>query len=450
MTPHYITDYTYYFSNDECDPDFHFWSALTLLGHVMGRRIFVSHGRFKFYPNLYTMMVGTAGSGKSTARKEAKKLYIELFPDLLISESVQSREDIVAEMVDNVVWYEDKTKQSYGKKEEYRPFFLSINELDQFISVSPVKMLGFLVDIFDEDNYGVGFKKDKELGKGKQRVKHPHVSLLSCCPPEWFMDNIKGHLFSGGLGRRSIILYRQKTKLNDNPVNPPDSLAGWQRVKEHLIKMGSVELCGEIQKTPEAQRWYSAWHNDPKRLKRYDDPVLRQQLLETQHVLLYKIAMLFCCSRYNFDFILTEEDFTNALRQLHNLEADIAKLMSTSGKNEMAPTAELMLQAIDAAGGYMTAARLLTNFYRHSQDMRAYREGVDFLVDVGKILKVLLKLPRFDANGQKIKGPDIEAWYVVSIPGWFKLKELGFSIEVRKDSEFYNKLKEMKDMKEQA
>ncbi len=412
----YIADYLYRFSNDECHPDFHFWSCLTLLGHVVGSRIWTMHGRFAFSPRLYTLMVGSAGSGKSTAMREAKKLFVSINSLSLISEHIESREYIIGEMVDYAEFWRLPNEP---KLQEYHPMFLVVNELAEFISVNPAKMLGFLIDVFDETSYGTGFKKDKEAGLGSQRFPNPCVSMIACAQPHWFLSNVKSEIFTRGLGRRCIILAREKFKLNDSPMEPSNSEAGWLRVKQHLTKLSSPKFFGEIKKTPAAAAWYTKWHNDPKRTKRYDDPILNEQLLETQHVLLYKVATLLALSRYDFDFTITENDYILALKNLHALEKDIAELMSTTGKNEMVPVAAMMVQAIDSAGGWMEKAKLLLAFYRHAKDQRAFNDGLNFLCTTKQVYERKLTLP----------GDSIQRVIVATPAGRQKLEEKGIRFE---------------------
>ena len=390
--PNYITDYLYRFSNDECHPDFHFWSCLTLLGQIMGRRYWVAHGRFKFRGGLYTALVGGAGSGKSSAKDVARDLFIELFPDGLLNASVQTREHLITRMVDySIPWM---VNPDTGKVEVYHPVFIAVDELRLFLTEKPERMLAFLIQGFDTGFLDTGFKKDDENGLLPQQIPNPHFSMLACVQPEWFLHNLKQDIFTGGLGRRMVIVFRHKHKLNDNPTFPTDSMDGWKRVKAHLKRMGDTSKWGEVKKTTAAQKWYSAWHNNSERFKRYDDPILRENMLDTQHVLLYKVAMLFAASRYDFNLVLEEEDFVNALRALHYLEDDVAKLMSSSGPNMMAPIAEQMVVQVDACGGYMQRAKLLSMFYKHGPNgMRSVDDAVNFLRQTNRLVEMEVSLP---------------------------------------------------------
>src|SRR5271169_4829762 len=91
-------DYLYRFSNDECHPDFHFWACTTMVGALLGPRVWINHGRFKAIPVLFTVLVGKAGSGKNSSTDVVKDLMREYFQEHILSDTIQSREDIVAQM----------------------------------------------------------------------------------------------------------------------------------------------------------------------------------------------------------------------------------------------------------------------------------------------------------------------------------------------------------------
>ena len=51
----------------------HLWCILTSCSALIGRRRYIPFGTSNIYPNMYVMLVGPAGSRKSTAIKESQK-----------------------------------------------------------------------------------------------------------------------------------------------------------------------------------------------------------------------------------------------------------------------------------------------------------------------------------------------------------------------------------------
>jgi hypothetical protein len=252
----YLQSYVYYNSGSECPRSFHVWSALSILGAVIGRKVWFDRKIHVVYPNIYVGLVGDAGSGKSTAKGVVKTIMVQEFPHLMISESIQSREDIAEKMGRTdccTTWKNEK-----GEIQEYRPYFLIVNELANFLSVDTRKMVDFLVDMYDENYFSTGFKSTTS-----QKFKNPYVSMLACVQPTWIMSNLKLDLFSGGLGRRLILVYEEKTGLIAEPFIPPGGEAAIQKVLTHLHR--AEKLQGEFKMPDPARKWWKKWYEDPTR-----------------------------------------------------------------------------------------------------------------------------------------------------------------------------------------
>ena len=157
-----LNDFIYYNSGHECPDNFVTWSGLSLLSAVLGRRVWVKHGDYyKFYPNLYVCLVGTAGSGKSSAMGEAEKIFIDNFKDYMVSESIQSREDLLKKMGSNECEHTFKDEDGRcgglpGAIYSFRPFYCIVDELENFLSVDTTKMIGMLVGIYGRSSFSTG------------------------------------------------------------------------------------------------------------------------------------------------------------------------------------------------------------------------------------------------------------------------------------------------------
>ena len=225
----FLSDYCHYNSGNECPREYHIWSALAAFSTILSRRVWIDHGYFKVFPNLYVILVGDAGSGKNTAKSIAvKKLIIDNFPDVPISASVTSREDICKFMGSEECLR--TFRDNDGNITEYRPFFFAVNELANLLSVDFRKMVDFLVDLYDSEYFSTSFKHDSV----KDKIPNPCATMLSCAVPDWFMRSLKMDLFTGGFGRRLSIVYENRTILKAHPSIPVDGDKLWDRILNHM------------------------------------------------------------------------------------------------------------------------------------------------------------------------------------------------------------------------
>lgn len=399
----YLSDYLFYNSGNECPRNFHLWSALATLSTVVSRRVWLDRNYFVIYPNLYVCLVGTAGSGKSVAKDISKNLLIEHFPHIPLSASIQSREDIMRKMAsaENT----RALKQPDGSLVEYHPYALYINELANFVSIDPVKMVYFLVDIYDARYIDTGFKKDVIQDK----IPNPYVTMLACTQPDWMMRNLKIELFSGGLGRRLIIVHERKTKCIDEPTIPPGGKEAWARVIDHLKRV--EEFHGPMVFDEEAREWWKQWYQVRKQP---DDPILAQ-FHETKHVQLQKVAMLCALSELPLAHYVKADHLRAALAMLDVLEPSIPRLSAGVGRNVLAPAMQQILDVLQTCDGMIPEKRLLSlmgrelslrEFNEVIQQLQTTEQVKRAILEVGGVSRVYLFLPsRWEAINKDAKPP---------------------------------------------
>ena len=70
----FIDDFLIYCEGSEVPDMFYVWSGYAALSTFIGRNVFLRSGRMIYYPNVYEVLVGSAGSGKTQAMDVAKRL----------------------------------------------------------------------------------------------------------------------------------------------------------------------------------------------------------------------------------------------------------------------------------------------------------------------------------------------------------------------------------------
>lgn len=377
----YLSKYLYYNSGNECPESFWRWSALSLLGHVIGPKVWFMHGAFPITPQLYVGMFGSMGSGKSTAKDGVKSIVTKEFPSLLYSASIQSREHIIDEMLDGKVeraW----TVPGTSEVKTFSPYYILANEFEAFLSVNPNFMIQFLVDIFDTGHFSKGFKKDRDNGK-PQGIDKPCVSLLSCGTPEWLMRELRTHLFVGGLGRRLIVVVDEPSIACHRPHRPGDADLYYKEIVKHLNE--AYYAAGEIKETPNAAAWWKDWYY-PHKANKPKDP-LGSAFHSTEHVMLMKLACLLTMDDFPFPMVLDVHHYVTAKAMLDLLKPNVERLTSGAGRNVIAGFATELTEYVREQGGFMLAKKLEIVKYRDAPNFkRGYDEALTHLKDTNKIV----------------------------------------------------------------
>lgn len=382
----YLKDFLYFTSGNECPEPYRLWSGLSLLASVLGRKVWTYHGRFQIFPSLYIILVGDAGSGKSTAKNEAKKIFTSHFPEYLASASFQSHQDIIDQMcaAQPKTWTVSDEAGNPLKINAYTSFYIISNEFSSLLSTDKKGMVEFLVDIYDENEFSTGFKTQRLANpERKQKLDNPYVNLLACAVPKYFMSNLKLDLFDGGLGRRLIIVYSERVECVPNPMMPLGGEEAKQRVIEHLQK--AHEFQGELHRSLDAMNWWNKWYPTVKG-KFIEDPIL-QQFYQTKPVQVLKVACILAMCDYPFTQIIGQNHLELAEQLITNLEPSVIKLTAGIGRNELAGVGAQLMDYLARMGGSASMMQV-RKFFNRYVNMPEFREILQHYADTKEFFVV--------------------------------------------------------------
>lgn len=380
----YLSDYIHYSSGTEVPDEYLQWGGLSILGHVLGKKCWIEHGEgyFRFTPETYIALVGEAGSGKNTALNVNIRIMLNHFPDLMLSASVQSREDIAWQMGEETPTNPHTWRQPDGQIITYRPFYILNEELNNLLSVDKIKMMSFLIQLFDGEQFSTGFKKDRLANPTrKQWFANPFVSLLAGAVPEWFMTDMKMDLFSTGMGRRMIIVNARRTKVVPFPFKPVTADAAMTRVIAHLKQ--AYAFTGGAYLNEEAKRFWEPWYIKTKKEIPLD-PILAQ-FNATKPMQVLKIALLLLRSESLESNVIECAHLEMAVHMIDKLEPGIIKLTSGIGRNELAGIGAQMLDFIERMDGMVTEVQLKKTFHRY-MNLPETKELLQLYSETGQLL----------------------------------------------------------------
>ena len=385
----FLADYLLYNSGNECQTNYHVWSAISAVAVQLCRRVWVPFEYFDIYPNLFITLVGVQGNRKSTAKDIARDLVVDCFPDLLLSAAVMSREAICKLLGSEAAIraYRDHT----GTLVEHRPFAMFLNELKNFISIDPQRMVDFLTDIYDRKFFDVGTKN-----QGSDIIPNPCINLLACETPEWIADRMKDKLIAGGFSRRMVYVYETGERRRiPFPTIPPGGRDAWVRVAETLKRLQTY--CGPFAWTPEAIDWYSNWY---LRLRARSAPVI-SAFYQSKQVQMLKVAMgLQLADRGTL--ILERHSLEAAAALIDTIEPGIQEIGLSVGRNELLGATRDVFSTIRFNGGILPEKRLRalmqTNMTPQEIDttlrhLVSTDQLVQFTKKEGDVIRIFIALP---------------------------------------------------------
>jgi len=341
----FLSLYLQYSAGTECPTLFHRWSAITCLGAYVGRDIYFRQGHFKIHANLYTMLVGDAGTKKSTSIKmaarllrlagydkfAAKKTRQEKFL-LDMAERAAGEDTLDANILDQNLWGDDVSKGDIAET------LVAADEFNNFIGVGNAEFMSILGELWDwgDEVFDYKLKNSKSI-----YLNQPTVSILGgntatgmsmCFPP----DSIGQGFFS-----RILLVHAEPTgeKRTWMPLEDTD-------LQESLIsKLQTIReyMHGEITLTPESDalldKIYKSW-------KPIGD-VRFASYANRRFPILLKLVLIICANNLTTSITRKEVIYANTL--LTAAERNMSNALGEFGKGRNSDISHKVLKYIDSA-----------------------------------------------------------------------------------------------------
>lgn len=328
----FLSNYSTWTEGTEAPENYHFWSGIAALSAIVSRRVWLDMGLFQIYPNLYIVLLGPAGNGKTTCMRVAKNIVRDI-GDIPFSAEAQTKESVVRYMRDNC----GRTFEYQGEMRVYTPLTIFVTELSHFFGPNSGHMIDFLTTIYDENKYEARTKN-----KGDDILEGPYVTILSCTTQDWITTYLKSDIIGGGFTRRVIFVNEPSTADCARipfPSRRPDQKDALKSVLEHGKLLQNVR--GEFTWDSSAKQFYEHWylHRDiPK------DPDI-QGYYRTKHVQMLKVAMLVALSE-SVETVLKKEHLEIALALLEKTETTLLRVFQGIGRNELNAVANKALEIL--------------------------------------------------------------------------------------------------------
>lgn len=350
----FINLYLEYTSKTECPTFFHRWTAVTALSAYLGRQIHFNHGHFTLYPNLYTMLIGSPGTKKSSAIKIGAKLfkqagYNTFAPKktrqekyLLDLAEQSARLDVAAGNVDMGLDILDQNLFGESGEEDADSYigkpaaesFIAADEFNNFIGIGNMDFISILGELWDfEGVFDYKLKNSKSVF-----IPNPTITILGGNTPTGFAQAFPVDSLGQGFFSRLLMIYGEPNGVKYTfPPIPDADLQADLIVLLHEIK---ESVKGEITMTDDAMQLlddiYKGWEGiDDVRFEHYANRRLTHLL---------KLCLVITASRLGTQITLKDVIYSNTL--LTHTENLMPKALGEFGKSKHSAVANRVMDVI--------------------------------------------------------------------------------------------------------
>jgi len=370
----YLQKYLSFATNNEAPEIFHLWSGLSTISAAIGRRVKLVNGPFTFFPNLYCILVGDPGCGKSTALQIAKRQVraIKGLPMTAEAMTVQaltrwmSGTGLEAGVTSPCA---KSFKRPDGSIEQFTQASIFVGELVSFIGVDPHAWVVFLTDVFDEEVHEV-----KTKNKGEDLIIGPYVTMFGCLTPDISQQMQTAKIISTGFARRTIFVWgNERGAPMACPIETPEHLQAERECREYLNSLANVKGAFNWDCS---KAWYTKWYEHFRRnINKVATPQTKGYY-DSKNMQLFKVAMLVALSD-SHELVIRPDHFEYALEFLNRTEVNLPRVFGGAGRNEDAPVAIAIEERLQMEKAPVPLKRLMGMFW---SELKGGRPAFDAII----------------------------------------------------------------------
>lgn len=380
-----ITTYLGYTEESESPAIFHRWSLITCIAAYLARDVYIQHGHFTIYPNLYTLLIGSAGSRKSSAINIAKGLLKQagyqhfgptkttkekFFIDMAERFSATSCNGDGSDFLDQSLFGEVNSSS-------VSEMFIVAGEFNTFFGNN---ILDFVTDLGELWDYSGNFESRLKNSKSVE-IMNPTINILGGNTPTGFSAAFPIEILGQGFFSRTLMIYGERTREKITWPEAPaveDTLAIVAELKEIKARASNTQV---LKISPSAtdllDKIYKTWKDlDDARFESYSN---------RRFTHLLKLCITITSIR--FSSVISIEDVIYSNTVLTYAEHFMPKALGEFGKARHADVAHKVIQFLE------TSMSIVSNV----EIWKAVHNDLDKPSELSMILENLVRADKIQA-----------------------------------------------------
>uniref|UniRef100_A0A6M3JCM2 Putative primase n=1 Tax=viral metagenome TaxID=1070528 RepID=A0A6M3JCM2_9ZZZZ len=324
-----------HFTRNSEPPDlFRRWAAVSTIASALRRKCYLPWGSLIFYPNMYIVLVATAGGRKGTAMGPALEFLEEL--RVKVAAEAITREALIKELNEST---DTIVHPTTGQMEFHASLTIHSEELTVFLGYHNLQLMSDLSDWYDCRRRWTYRTK----WMGTDEIIGVWVNLFGATTPELLRESMPLTLIGSGLASRIIFVNEHEDKIEPMPFYSAEDM----KLKE--VMLGDLDrikmLQGPFKVTEdfvdEWNRWYTFQRRNPPLIDKNFGGYMKRR---GAHAM--KLSTILNSSRTD-SMTLTSSDLQNSVKLLELTEVKMAGVFAGVGK---APYADVLSGVMAVVG----------------------------------------------------------------------------------------------------
>lgn len=344
------------------------WAAITTIAATLEQKVWLKSGGGVLYPNLYTVLVGHPGVGKTRTIRKALE-YVREIPDYHIAPTSMT----AASLIDTLVDSKRMIVQLPNPPLEYNTMLIAADELGAFIHKYDDEMIAVLSAFYDPVPYG-----HKRRGKDiKIKLERPQLNLLCGTTPSNLLKFIPEGAWDQGFCSRMILVFSDERIMHDDFAHVT---RGVSDDLLHDLKYINAQV-GEYTVTEDYRKLVFDWRDNGEQPQPSHPKLSHYNTRRRAH--LYKLSMVSAIDRSSA-LVLTADDFRRALGWLEDAEKYMPDIFKAGGVGTDTAAMEEIYHYVLTYGKWIPETKLV-NFARERVPAHSVVRVIDIMMRSGMI-----------------------------------------------------------------
>ena len=313
--PSWIDEFISFTDNLESAPIFRKWTAITVIAAALEQKVWISTSD-RLYPNLYTILVGHPGVGKTRTIMSGRKFLAEL-PEFHIAPTSMK----MASLVDALLAAKRTIIALPQPAIEFHSMTLCVDEWTAFMHAFDDELVGGLTTFYDVVVPYEHHRRGKDI---RIKIPRPQLSVLAGSTPSNLIKFMPDFAWDQGFTSRVILVYSDERFVGDDFAQVRRDLPEGMI---HDLKV-IYSLQGEFATTEGYRKRVALWRKDNENPKPSHPKLTHYNTRRRAH--LYKLSMVSAVDRGN-ELLLTDQDFQTALGWLSEAELTMPQIFEAGG-----------------------------------------------------------------------------------------------------------------------
>lgn len=261
----WVEAYLKYHENTESAREFHEWVAYSMIASVLRKKVYLSLGRLRIYPNMYIVLTANPGHARKSQAIDFGLKFLTQIEGINTSADAITKEALLQDLETCAI----DTPMPDGSMLKHASLSIISKEFESFLGnkTDNAKMVVLLTDLFDCSELPW---KYRTKNSGTNVIPSLFLNLLAATTPDSLASQLPAAAIGGGLTSRVLFVWAAK-KQKKVPI-PVESVENAALKLQMIADLQSIsEIVGVYEFTKESREFWINWYeeyeeDDPKRL----------------------------------------------------------------------------------------------------------------------------------------------------------------------------------------